>query len=198
LSFSLKYFLSLAIPASFGLSILSRQLLLILSTQEIADAAYSITPIIVLSMFLYGVSYFFCQIMILTKKTNLIAIICAAGAFLNIILNIMFIPKFGILAASLTTLVSYVCIFSLTWYFAFKEFQFKIEWGFIIKSVLSSLVMVLFIFLLNPKGLLDVILSVILGVLIYIILIFLFKGFGRKEIIFLKNFIKYEMVLFNK
>lgn len=189
LSYSLKYFLLIMTPAAFGLSILSRQLLVIFSTEEIAVNAYLVVPFIAASMFIYGVICFFSQILILVKKTKLIAIIWAIAAFLNLGLNIIFIPKFGIMAAAIITLMSYFCALILMRHFAFKELQFRIDWNFIIKSITASTLMVSFIGWFNPEGLFNVILSIILGALIYVILIFLFRGVGKKEVNFLKELI---------
>jgi O-antigen/teichoic acid export membrane protein len=197
LSHSLKYFLLIMTPAVFGVSILSRQLLLALSTEEIAVNAYFITPFIALSMFVYGIGCFMSQILVLVKKTKLIAIIWVVAAFLNFGLNFILIPKFGIVAAAVTTFISYFCAFILIWYFAFKELKFKIDWKFLAKSILASILMALFVWLLNPWGLFNVILSVVSGALVYGILIFLFRGIGKKEIKFLKSVI-HEMVFSNK
>jgi O-antigen/teichoic acid export membrane protein len=197
LSYSLKYFLLIMTPAVFGLSILSHQLLTIFSTKEIANNAYLVVPFIGVSMYIYGLILFFIIILNLAKKTKLVAIIWAIAALLNLILNLIFTPIFGIVAAAVITLISYLCALVLMWYFAFKEFQFKIDWDFIAKSLISSILMVLFIAWFGPKSLFSVILSIILGVFIYGILIFSFRGVGKKEINFLKKLV-YEMVLFNK
>ncbi|MBU4461493.1 polysaccharide biosynthesis C-terminal domain-containing protein, partial [Patescibacteria group bacterium] len=189
LSYSLKYFLLIMTPAAFGLSILSRQLLAIFSTKEIATNAYLVVPFIAISVFIYGIICFFSQILILVKKTKLIATIWAVAAFLNFGLNIIFIPKFGIMAAAIITLMSYFCAFILIRHFAFKELQFKIDWNFIIKNITASTLMILFIGWFNPETLFNVTLSIILGVLIYSILMFLFRGVGKKEINFLKELI---------
>ncbi len=189
LSHSLKYFLLIMTPAVFGVSILSRQLLTIFSTEEIASNAYFITPFIAASMFVYGISCFLCEILFLAKKTKLMAIIWASVAFLSLGLNIILIPKFGIIAAAITTFLSYFCALILTWYFAFKEIQFKIDWKFMVKSITASTLMILFIKWFNPWGLFNVILSIVLGALIYGVLIFLLKGVGKKEINFLKELI---------
>ncbi len=189
LRYSLKYFLLIMIPAVFGLSILSRQLLNILSTEEIANNSYLVVPFIATSMLVYGIASFFNQILFLVKKTKLIAVIWAIAAFLNLGLNIVFIPKFGIIAAAGTTLLSYFCAFILIWYFAFKEIQFEIEWNFMIKSIVASSLMVLFIKWFSSGGFLNLVLSVILSVFVYGILIFLLRGVGKKEIRFLKELI---------
>ena len=190
LSYSLKYFLLIMTPAVFGMSILSRQLLEILSTKEIAANSYFVVPFIAAAMFVYGIACFFNQILFLVKKTKLIAVIWGVAAFINLGLNAIFIPIFGILAAAIITLISYFCVFLLIWYFAFKELKFRIDWNFMAKSMVASAIMVLFVWWLNPWGIFNVILSIICAVVIYGILIFLFRGVGKKEVIFLKELIK--------
>ena len=190
LGYSLKYFLLVMIPAVFGMSVLSRQLLLILSTEEIAANAYLVTPIIAASVLVYGIASFFNQILFLFKKTKLIAAIWAAAAFVNFGLNVIFIPLFGIMAAAAITFLSYFCAFVLTWYFSYKEIKFKIDWNFIAKSILSSVLMALFVAWFNPRGFYYVALSIVLAIFVYGILIFLFKGIGKKEIIFLRDLTK--------
>ena len=70
LSHSLKYFLLLVIPAGFGVCVLSKQLLIILSTNDVANKSYFIVPFIAASITFYGVSYFFSEVLILYKKTK--------------------------------------------------------------------------------------------------------------------------------
>jgi O-antigen/teichoic acid export membrane protein len=197
LSLSLKYFLSIIIPASFGLSVLSRQLLSIFSTEEIANAAHTVTPVIVASIFLYGITYFFVQILVLAKKTKTIAKIWAVGAALNFLLNMIFVPLSGIMGAAFATLTAYLCAFILMRHFADLELKFYIDWSFVAKSTFSSLMMALLIFLFGQEGIFGLIFSITFGVLFYGISMFLLKGFSKKEIIFLKN-LSYEMVFFNK
>jgi O-antigen/teichoic acid export membrane protein len=189
LRYSLKYYLLIIIPSVFGLSFLSKSLLSILSTEKIASASYLVVPLIAISVFLYGVSYFFNQVLVLVKKTKLIAIIWVIAAILNLGLNIIFIPIFGILAAATVTLISYLCAFLLTWYFSMKEFKFEIDWWFVVKSFASSAVMAVFIIWFDPAGLLKTVITVITSILIYTGLILLFKGIDRREIRFFKNMI---------
>ena len=179
-----------AILAVFGLSLLSRQFLIIFSTEEIAANGYFVLPFVACSILLYGVSHFFTQILLLVKKTKITGYIWLSTAVLNLLLNIIFIPAYGIFGAALTTLVAYAFALALTWYFAFKEFQFEIDWPFISKSIVSSTFMVLFIVYFNPVGLLKTSAAIVFSAFIYGILIFLFKGIHKKEVYFLKNLMK--------
>jgi len=190
LKHSLKYFLMIAIPSTFGISILSKQLLTIFSTSEIALNAYFITPLVALSMLLYGISAIINQIIILLKKTKTAGIIWMGAALINLGLNFIFIPKFGILSAAITTLIAYTFGFILTWCYAFKDFRFEIDWEFILKSIFASILMTVFIIWFTPVGLLKTITAIILGAILYGILILLFKGFSKKEIEFLKEFFR--------
>lgn len=192
LSYSLKYYLLVMIPSVFGISVLSRQLLIILSTKEISESAHLVIPFVAISTLLYGITSLISNILLLSKKTKIIAIIWAIAAFINLGLNIIFIPKFGIIAAAIITLISYFCALILMCYFSFKEFKFRIDWSFIIKNFVASTLMISFISWFNPVGISNVILSIIMGALIYGILIFLLKGIAKKETNFLKNLIKFS------
>jgi len=189
LKYSLKYFLIIAIPACFGLSILSKQLITIFSTKEIAVNSYFITPFIVLSVLLYGIYIILVQILVMFKKTKIFGIIWLGVALLNIILNLIFISLYGIIAAALSTLISYSLALVLTWHYSFREFKFKIDWKTAIKSILASSLMALFIFWLNPAGLCKTVIAIIFGGLFYAILILLLKSFDQREINFVKKFL---------
>ena len=189
LSHSLKYYLLIMIPAVFGISILSRQLLTVLSTNEIATNAYFVVPFIAVSILLYGVTSLISHVLLLVKKTRLIAIIWAIAAFLSIGLNVIFIPIFGIIAAAVITLISYLCALILIWHFAFKEFKFKIDYGFITKSLLASTAMSFMVWWISPIGLIHMLGVVVLGGAVYGVLIFLLRGIGKKEVVFIKNII---------
>ncbi len=190
LSNSLKYYLLIMIPSVFGISVLARGLLTALSTEEIATNAYFVVPFIAVGMLLYGVTSLISHVLLLVKKTKLIAVIWVIAAFLNLGLNILFIPLFGIVAAAIITLISYLFALILIWYFAFKEFKFIINWNFITKSVVASVFMGFLIRWINPSGLSSIIIAIVSGGLTYCALMFLLKGVGKKEINFTMSLIK--------
>jgi O-antigen/teichoic acid export membrane protein len=104
LRYSLKYFLMLAIPATFGLSLLSKPLLTILTTPEIASQGYLITPFIAVSFLLFGAYAVISHILTLKKKTTIAGAIWIMAAILNLGLNLILVPYMGILGAAITTL----------------------------------------------------------------------------------------------
>jgi len=190
LKYSLKYFLMIAIPSVFGLSVLTKELLKVFSTNDIMVHAFFVTPFIALSILFYGTSDIFAQILTLVKKTKIVGYIWTFCAFLNIVLNLCLIPNFGILGAAISTLLSYIVAFVLAWYYSCKEFTFEIDWISILKSLSAAFLMAILVFTINPKGLLTTIVTVVIGIIFYSILIILTKGFTKKEFIFLKNILK--------
>ena len=60
---------------------------------------------------------------------------------LNLGLNIIFIPSYGLIAAAIATLVTYfICLLMIS-YFAFKELRFNLNLFFSIKSFFASILM---------------------------------------------------------
>ncbi len=182
----------ISIPSVFGLSVLAKQLLTIFSTPEIAAHSYQVVPLVAVGFLLFGASVTI-PILFLKKKTIISGTIWITAALLNLGLNFIFIPKFGITGAAITTLIAYTTIFTLSigyCYLKYRELLPKVEWSFILKSIFASILMSLFILWFNPFGLLKTLIAIILGALIYGILIFLLKGFSKNEIIFFKGFLR--------
>lgn len=83
------------------------ELLRILAPESYQEAVWIIPPVTisVFFMFLYNL---FATFEYYYEKTGYVMIASASGALLNIILNYIFIPKYGYVAAGYTTLVSYI------------------------------------------------------------------------------------------
>lgn len=192
LRYSLKYFLLIAIPAFFFLSLLSKPILLILTTPEIAQNGYIITPFVALSMLLFGIYGIIGHIFIINEKTRFIGKIWVIAAILNIVLNIIFIPQFGIIAAAVMTLIAYTFTFALTWFYSRKYLDFEFESLFILKSILASILMSLSIILIDPQSIFSLLIVILTSSMIYIIILLILKGVTREEIQFFKELLQFN------
>jgi O-antigen/teichoic acid export membrane protein len=191
LAYSLKYFLLFAIPSIFGLTILSKQILLIMTRPEFAAQGLLVLPIVAVGALFFGLyGAIFAWILIVAKRTRLIFVLVSFSAMINLILNIFFIPVYGILAAAITTLIAYFILFLLTSYFSQKYIKFVVPYAFIGKSVFASLVMALILYWTNPAGIFYVGLMILVGVGAYFGVLMLLKGFGKEEVTFLKDIFK--------
>ena len=181
LEYTLKYFLMFAIPSVFGLSLLSESLLIMLSTPEIATYGYLITPFVAVSMVIYGAYGVIAQSLSLVKKTKIAGSIWMIASIMNLGLNFVFIPYFGILGAAITTLIAYFLALILTSHYSFKYFKFNVDFRFILKSIGASIVMSLVIIKWSPVGLLNVLLAIGVCAVVYVVILMLLRGVKKEE-----------------
>jgi len=90
-----------------GICIYSKAIIILLSTKD-SIVAYKLVPLIVLSYFLYGKSSFYCLGIQIKNKTYYDGFIMLFSGIINIILNIILVPKFGMYGAALATAISYI------------------------------------------------------------------------------------------
>jgi O-antigen/teichoic acid export membrane protein len=187
LEYSLKYFLLAAIPTVFALSLLSKPLLTILTTPEIALNSYLVTPFVALSALIAGIYGIIANVIVLKKKTKVIGIIWILAAVLNFSLNIILIPIFGILSAAAVTLASYSFSLVCTVLYLNKYFQFEFDLRFIWKSAVASTLMSLIIIIINPTEVINLLITIMACFVIYSSAILILKALKKEEIEFLKG-----------
>ena len=191
IKYSLKYFLLVAIPSVFALSLLSRPLLMIISTTEIASNGYLVTPFVAFSSLLIGTYGIITNYLLLKKKTKIIGGILTIAA-LSSLLNIIIIPYLGIIGAAIVTLLSYFIAFILGLNYTLKYFKIEFDFIFTLKSIIASILMSFIIILINPQGLSEVTIVIVASFIVYLCSIMLLKGIKQDEINFLKKMIKYN------
>ena len=182
LTYSLKYYAGLALPCVFALSVLSKPLLLVLTTQQIATNGYFVTPFVAAGFALVGAYTTLVMIIALKKKTAVIGTIWLLSAVLNFGLNLVLIPYLGLVGAALTTFLAFLLAFLLTTHYSLRYFTFDVSKGFIVKSVCGSSIMALFLLLWNPSGLLSICVSIALAAVLYLAILLALRGFTIQEI----------------
>lgn len=190
LKYCLKYFLMFAIPSAFGLSLLSKQILIVLATPEIATNGYLVTPFIAVTMIFHGAYRIIVQVIVLVKKTKIIGTVWILAAVINFGLNLVFIPYFGIVGAAVTTLIAYLFAFAFTLYHSCKYFKFDFDLNFILKSIFASVVMSLVIIKWSPVKTLDILIVIGVCAVVYALILLLLGGAKKDEITFFRELSK--------
>ncbi|MDX8549500.1 oligosaccharide flippase family protein [Methanospirillum sp. J.3.6.1-F.2.7.3] len=187
---SLKFFLIFSIPSVVGLSFLSKPILTVLSTNEIASESYLITPFVAISTLLFGVYVIVGQVHILEKNTKLLGVVWIIAGAINLILNIILLPFIGIIAAALTTLIAFSIALLITLYYS-RDY-FPNELFFVIKKIfprilISSILFAPIIIYLNPNGIITITFVILLSGLMYLLTFTMIGGFTNDEIKFIKK-----------
>jgi O-antigen/teichoic acid export membrane protein len=187
-----KYFLVIAIPLFFGLSVLSERLLLLLTTPEIASNGYFITPFVILGLFSFGFYQISGQIIILQKKTTIIGITWVIAAVINFAGNLIFIPALGILGAALTTLFAYLLAGMITLYFSSKFIKIRVDYSVLFKSIVASLLFSIMLVLIPTTEYLDTLAIILVSIVMYFGLMFAMKAFTQNEIHFFRDLLNVQ------
>lgn len=116
--------------------------------------------------------------LIALEKQKILLKISAVGMVLNLVLNLVFIPKYSFLAAAWITVLTEGLVLALM-FFVFWRF-WKLFPSFLVslKSFLAALVMSFFVCYFFPGNLLG---SVLFGGLVYFLALWLFGGLSFKE-----------------
>ena len=135
-----RYYLLIMLPIVFGFIAVGDNLLLFLASSKYIEAA-PVLPYIIIGQLVHACALILNSGLFISKKTHLIANITFISCLLNIGLNVLLIPIFGIVGSAQATLISYVFFTGVITYYAFKEFSFKIDVKNISIYFVASLVM---------------------------------------------------------
>jgi O-antigen/teichoic acid export membrane protein len=122
-------FIIFALFVVSGSILFSKEVIVLMSTEAYYNAAILI-PLLVMAVF-FSNMYIFAPGMGIAKKTKTIALISASGAIINTVLNYTMIPIFGLIGASISTLISAIVVFYLRVVLSNK--YYNIEYGFVKK-----------------------------------------------------------------
>lgn len=187
LNYSLKFLLMFTIPSFFGLSVLSKSILRTLTTSEFIEG-YLIVPIIALAMILFNSGNINVNVLFLLKKTKAIGLIYGAFALINLVMNIILVPLIGIIGAAIATLITFMTQLFVATMISFKRLPFDIDFKFIMKSIISAVIMAFVVWKLNPMGAVNILISIVIATGVYFVVLILLRGFTREEYLFLKGF----------
>ena len=126
--------LIVVIVALSGMAMLiAPEIVRILGTEEFLSAIWIIPPV----MLSTSITFVYCiwgTVLFYFERTTCIAVGTSLGAILNLVMNAIFIPRFGFIAAAYTTLVGYIVIAIFYYSFTKKE---CIKKGFLFKDLFN-------------------------------------------------------------
>jgi O-antigen/teichoic acid export membrane protein len=128
----LTYFLGLGILLVLGISLLSREVI-VLMTDQAYWAAYTVVPMISLGYLWYGAQRILSVGMTLKRKTEYSAIVFVGAAGLSVILNFALVPPLGMVGAALSMMVIYLAISVAKYFVSRPLYEVRYEWGRIAK-----------------------------------------------------------------
>jgi O-antigen/teichoic acid export membrane protein len=186
--YSFKYLMMITIPCAVGAAVLSRPLLLILTTPEFVSGRY-IVALAALAAIFFCIYQFFLYVLYLENRTRLIVVLLSASAVLNLALNLLLIPRFGIEGAGIASSLAYAFLGGVTFIVSRRLMKLNLNSLFLLKSVAAAAFMGLIIRIINPSSVVATALSIMAGIAIYLGILILLKGFSKVEMLFFSKFV---------
>jgi O-antigen/teichoic acid export membrane protein len=149
----LSTFLLIGLPAAAGVALVARPLAELLIGEELRAAAAGVTPWIALSALLFGLTaYYFGQAFTLGKKTKRLLIAMAIPAIANVILNLILVPRFGLMGAAWATAASFGLGLIATMMIGRRVVALPIPWESLVRCSVATGVMALVVARLPVVG----------------------------------------------
>ncbi|MEM4702151.1 MAG: polysaccharide biosynthesis C-terminal domain-containing protein, partial [Archaeoglobaceae archaeon] len=178
-----KYSSALCIPAAFGIAMIAENLLLFAYGIDYIsglEAMRILSTLLISPVFgIYG------SIFSSKEKPELIFYPMSLSMFLNVILNWLMIPIYGINGAAIATVISNVVFWSLLTLICAREFEIIPNFYHLVKPTISSIVM-----LIVGVNVDSTIFVIPISILVYSVFMFLIRGITREDVNFILSIAK--------
>ena len=187
-----RMYLIVAVPAAMAISVLSRDIIGVL-----LDARYSggfvVVPFVVFGMLFLGLAQRFHVGNLFYRKTHVNAFCTLCAGVLNIVLNLLLVPKFGNIAAAVTTLVSYtfllVLIIILSRRYFCWRFPVKTAWKVGCASCVMGIVVYVLVNVMGYSKGLSLVCVINAGGLVYIGMLMVLSEINKKDLVALRSLV---------
>ncbi|HKB87914.1 MAG TPA: oligosaccharide flippase family protein [Ignavibacteriaceae bacterium] len=183
----LTYLTLLLVWISLALSLFSGNIIKIFALNPEYWEAAKVIPVIVFSYIFFGMRIVVTLGMLLTKNTKALAYTTLFASGLNIILNIIFIPLWGMMAAAYSTLVSFIFLYWLSYIISQKYYSIPYENMKVYITVLIGAALYIISLTINLSYLLDIIVKFVL-LLVFPFILYFIKFFEIRELESLAGF----------
>ncbi len=175
-----KYSAMLAVPASFGLPAISREVVFAVYGPEYFDAI----PVFWILSFLILRSAvgFWAVIFNAKEKPEYPVRAIITGMTMNIVLNYLMIPAFGIVGAAVATLISNITVWSILAYLSKREFEIFFSPAHMAKPVIASMVMLAVLILFTPTTIPEGVALVMVGASVYFATLYAIRGIEKEDV----------------
>lgn len=171
---TLKIALCLSFPLAIGFAVVAPYFIPWFLTEEFTKTGYMISILAPTIIFISVTNVFGTQYLIPFDKVKQYTISIVCGSCINVISNLILIPKLGGYGAAISAVITEFSVLVAQYIFVHKSFEFEGVLSKAIKYFISALVMGFCVFLVGHYmgvGLLTNVLQVIVGMFVYLIIL---------------------------
>ena len=115
-----------------GIGLLAPELAVLVAADRWGEAtmeAARVTPVVALASVAYGLYYMVVSPVFLVRRTRVLPILTIAAGTVNVVLNVILIPRIGIMGAAWATLAGYSTLAGLTTWYARRVYPLDLDLG---------------------------------------------------------------------
>ncbi len=174
---SLKYLLILGLPIAAGMSLLADEIIPLLYGEQFLHSVVAL-KILAWDVLLIFICIPLGFMLVSINRQNQMATIVGGCALLNIILNLILIPRFSYIGAGIATLAAETFLF-LAYFYVISKYLYRLPLHkIIIRPLIATSVTALFIHLCSGLNLFIIIIS---AAVLYLVTLYLIYGFDKED-----------------
>ncbi len=188
---SFKYMMSIIIPIAVGTSILTEPIILSIYGVNFLPSASVLGFLIWAAVFTFaGIVHY--NLLISANQQKLAFSLTSTSAILNVILNIILIPRYGFIGAGIATLISYAWGFPLAYFLSQTRPYMKSLFKSSLRPLFSSLVMGLYVVYAYYSLNFHLLLIIGIAAIFYLIILFIVNGITKEDLALFKTILRRE------
>jgi O-antigen/teichoic acid export membrane protein len=188
-----KYFklmLALGIPIGVGTTLLADKIIITIFGSEYANSAAPLRLLIWAVVFIFVNTPFF-RLLESANRQTVAAAIVGVGMIVNVVFNLLIIPRFSYIGAAFTRVLTEFIIAILAVIFAYRTAHCGVQKGdfltHVFRPVIAGLIMGIYLWSLPNLNLIILVLS---SALLYAVVLYMVGGIGKEDIRLLRGTIK--------
>jgi len=182
----MHYVIILIVPVVAGIYILADKIILLLYGSEFQGSIIALKILIFASLFSY-LNGAMITLLNAIGKQKIGTLNTGVSAFVNVVLNIILIPLMSYSGAAIATVAAEASFFIMTVYFL-RKYDYDLNYvNFIIKPLISTILMILSILLLKQNS---IFLQILVGGIVYCISMILLRGITKEDLNLFKKMVK--------
>jgi O-antigen/teichoic acid export membrane protein len=139
--------LLVVLPLLFGFLKMGREVIILIASEKYVSSA-ALLPIIVPATILWGLSPLFAAGMYIEKNTKRMTLFATLAVLLNVLANVILVPRMALMGSAISTLISYGFLYALLAVYSRKTIKTQVDGKMLLAGLGASLAMygILFLF----------------------------------------------------
>jgi O-antigen/teichoic acid export membrane protein len=131
------YYLAVIFFLALCLSVPAREIIALMTTSSYHQA-YKVVPIITFGWVLNGMYFMVVNQIFYTKKTKFLPLATLSSGLLQVLLNYVWVPQYGMMGSAWAMFVAQFFSFLLTWFISYRVYPMHFEYRKIVRIILVT------------------------------------------------------------